>query len=153
MKSLSRFVSISSEDSPWTVDRPRFTSAARATLCAESADPGFRPVQPAGRFSLADVTGLKNTSRLSISTEEPRELSGSKQFHYKDFQSSLYIFLISDNKLLDFYLLDSFPKLTLNLMSEVNVSQTGALLLVFPYLCFCMIFHFWLRGIREVNRK
>ena len=77
----------------------------------------------------------------------------SKQFHFKDFQSSLYIFLISDNKLLDFYLLDSFPKLTLNLMSEVNVSQTGALLLVFPYLCFCMIFHFWLRGIREVNRK
>ena len=67
---LSRFVFTSSDDSPLTEDRPRFTSAAEATLCVESADLGFRLVQPAGKSSLEDVTGLKNTSSLSISTEE-----------------------------------------------------------------------------------
>ena len=47
---LSRFVFISSEDCPWTEDRPRSTSAARDTLCVESADPIFRLVQPAGEL-------------------------------------------------------------------------------------------------------
>ena len=66
---LSRFVFTSSDDSPLTEDRPRFTSAAEATLCVESADPGFRLVLPAGRSSLGEVTDLKIFSKLSISTE------------------------------------------------------------------------------------
>ena len=44
LKSFSRFVLNSSEDTP------RSISAARGTLCVESADPGLGLVQPAGEL-------------------------------------------------------------------------------------------------------
>ena len=47
----------------------RFISAARGTLCAESADPGWKIVQPAGKYSLEDATDSKNSSRHLKSTE------------------------------------------------------------------------------------
>ena len=64
LKSLSRFVSSSSAGSP------RSTSAARDTLCVETADPGSSPVQPAGESWLGGVTDLKISCRPSTSTEE-----------------------------------------------------------------------------------